>query len=135
MEYDSSLSYVGHMEGEEYTYWRGWKLNSWVETFLPLNFVRMGKCIGFHYLHVSSWDAWFLYLHYCLDFFSLLSLSTLPVCPVPFFFIILFDVFQFQWSLLLIKKIYHGIKTRGFGFKSCLHLKSHLQNSHAFGPI
>ena len=60
MEYDASFSYVGHMEGEEYTYfWRGWKVNSWVEAFLPSDFVRMGKCFGFRYLHVSSWHAWF----------------------------------------------------------------------------
>ena len=43
-----------------------------------------------------------------------------------FFFFFLFDLFQFQWSSLLTKKIYHGIKTRGLRFKSCLHLKSHL---------
>ena len=102
MEYDSSFSYVGHMEGEEYTYfWRGWKVNSWVEAFLPSDFVRMGKM-----LRVSLPSCLFLT---CLIFvpsllfrFFLCCLLAHCLCALFLFFFLTF--FNFNEVYYLSKK-------------------------------
>ena len=103
MENASSLSYVGHLEGKEYTHlWREWKINSWVETSLPSDFVWMGKYFGCFYFQVFAWYASFLYF-LCLVYFFV-AFSTLPVffflCISLLFISMIFFFFNklFQWS-------------------------------------
>ena len=102
MENASSLSYVGHLEGKEYTHlWREWKINSWVETSLPSDFVWMGKYFGCFYFQVFAWYASFLYF-LCLVYFFV-AFSTLPVffflcISLLFISMIFFFNKLFQWS-------------------------------------
>ena len=100
MENASSLSYVGHLEGREYTHlWREWKINSWVETSLPSDFVWMGKCFGCFYFQVFAWYASFLYF-LCLVYFFV-AFSTLPE-----FFSSVFPYFLFQWFFFFFNKLF-----------------------------